>query len=544
MKQMPVMKKLVLSYSLLILGLMALMGIYILPSQLKELEENLEDKISWTARLIAEDTDVVRGTAAGRLSSSLKARIDRLVDSSADIDYLVIANANSIRLYHPDQDLVGQPFSGGDENAILNGDPPYITLSRGTVQIQKRAFHAIRNENGQITGFVMASASLAAIRSRQIRILLIFLLIFLSILALGILVAFRIARGIRKDLLGFEPDTFAGMFLQREEILDTLSEGILALGAENEILYQNASARTITGLSVPKSVLPSASPFVSIARKTLQSQTPMNGQMVQADSRMLVVSSVPLSLKSPVKGSLLILRDRTEITHLSEQITGMNHIVDALRANTHEYLNKLHVISGLLQIGEISEAVHYISNIAAETENGYQAVIRQIENRTVAALFLGKNSHARELDIRLTLRKDSFLPAHNTFLSTRELVTILGNLIENAFEAINGKTGLRQVDVLIRWTENSLVLSADDTGCGMTPEQIRLIRKTQYTTKGEGHGIGLRLIQEIVEKHSGCMDIESEPGEGTSFTICFFRDLTKDAASPLPAEITGKGDTV
>lgn len=124
-------------------------------------------------------------------------------------------------------------------------------------------------------------------------------------------------------------------------------------------------------------------------------------------------------------------------------------MIEALRANTHEFLNKPHIISGLLQIGETQKAVAFIDGVSEDVENNYQSIIRQLKNRTVVALVLGKTSHARELDIQFSLRRDSMLPPHSAYLSSRELVTIVGNLVENAFEAVKNAP-LKQVGLVYR----------------------------------------------------------------------------------------------
>lgn len=138
---------------------------------------------------------------------------------------------------------------------------------------------------------------------------------------------------------------------------------------------------------------------------------------------------------------------------------------------------------------------------------------------TIAALLLGKQSHAKELDIDFSIQKDCYLDAHNDFLSTQELVTIIGNLIENAFHAVENIEGIRQVQFFIRQTEDGLTIISDDTGCGMTETQITELLAGNFTTRGEGHGVGFRLIQEIINKHEGYLSIDLEPDVGSSFTI-------------------------
>ena len=134
-------------------------------------------------------------------------------------------------------------------------------------------------------------------------------------------------------------------------------------------------------------------------------------------------------------------------------------------------MNKLHVISGLLQIGETQKAIVFINGVSEDVEDNYQGIIRQLHNRTVAALVLGKASHARELGIQFSLRRDSTLPAYSAYLSSRELVIIVGNLVENAFEAVKAAP-LKQVRLFIGEDAHGLTITVDDTGHGMTEEQI------------------------------------------------------------------------
>lgn len=515
MNRLSLMKKLLLGYSLLILGLMALMGIYILPLQLRNMDINLEDKISWTARLISEDDGIIKAVEMKKFSREKEDKLDKLVKQSQDIDYIVITGTDRIRLYHPVHSRIGMNFAGDDEEAILKGAKPYFTEAQGTFDVQKRAFHPIKNKEGEIIGFTMVSASLDTIHRAQRLVIFHFLLIFSAILGLGIFFAYVISRSIRRSLLGFEPGTFVRMYLQREEILDNLNEGIAAVGKDGEFLYRNQSAR----IFFPEEKVSDQLPVHGLIKQCFQSGLPRTGMLFEIHENMLLVNLIPLIKEGRTEGILLITWDRTEVVQMAEQLTGMNHIVEALRANTHEYLNKLHVISGLLQIGEVKEAVRFITGEASETESGYHTIIRQIKNKAVAALLFGKQSRAKELDIHFTLRKDSYLSEHTDYLSTRELVTIIGNLLENALEAVRKKQDMRQIELFLASDNKGITIVVDDTGCGMTKEQTGKVFDRQYTTKEEGHGIGLHLVQVIVHKHEGYLEIESEPGEGTSFTI-------------------------
>lgn len=510
------MQKLLLSYTLLILGITFLIGVCILPGEFNALNQHLDSTITQAASFIAADSAVCEELPKGNFSEDLILKLDRLLSSSENIDYVVIANQDSIRLYHPDHTLIGQTFTGKDEAAILNGSRPYITTRKGNTDVQKRAFHAITDQNGSVIGFIMVSASMATIHRQQHKILAQFLLIFLLILGVGFFFAWMLSRNIRKALLGFEPGTFAKMYLQREEILDKLEEGIMIVNKNGKFLYRNPAALQIFS----SDSIQSYAELLPLIAECRQTGCSLLGKLLDICNNSLIASFLPFTAPDQLGSVLIIVRNRTELVQISEQLTGSDHVVDALRANTHEYMNRLHVISGLLQIGATDEALTFISDVSSDIENGYQTIVRQIQNRTIAALILGKYNRAKELDIDFRLRSDSTLELHSPYLSSRELVTLIGNLTENAFEAINKNiSGEKHAELFIGSDAHGLTVTMDDTGCGMTEEQIQKIYAGQYTTKGEGHGFGLRLIQEIVHNHNGYLEIESEPGIGTSFTI-------------------------
>lgn len=511
-----IQKKLSKSYFLLVAILLLVTGAFILPAQLNELNVSLEDKISWTGYILSENSEVIEGMKEKNFSDSLQKKLLDMTQASDEVDYIVFADTDSVRIFHPEQDEIGQKFAGGDETEILKDPAPYVTTKQGAHDIQKRAFHQIQDTDGTVLGFVMVSASLSTVRSAQYRLIAKFLLIFLGLTVLGMLFATYTARRIRRSLLGYEPATIAKMFLQREEILEKIDEGILAYDLSFDKIYSNSAADSLLGKNYSIS---SDARIYGLCRKCLQENQTCSAIPHEYNGKTLLLSIMPLFNEEKCIGFLLILRDRTEMLELADQLTGSTHIVEALRASTHEFLNKLHIISGMLQMQNYEQAISFIDGLSNETRNSYQTVIQQIHNKTIAALLLGKQSHAKELDIDFSIQKDCYLDAHNDFLSTQELVTIIGNLIENAFHAVENTEGIRQVQIFIQQTDDGLTIISDDTGCGMTESQITELLNGNFTTRGEGHGVGFRLIQEIINKHNGYLSIDSEPDIGSSFTI-------------------------
>ena len=239
---------------------------------------------------------------------------------------------------------------------------------------------------------------------------------------------------------------------------------------------------------------------------------------VENTDRTLMVSNGPINHNDKIIGTLVLLNDMTRLNRLAEELTGVKHIIDALRATTHEQKNRLHVILGLLQLGEMEEAIEFITQ-SVNSEEKNSNIINTIENKTIAALILGKINKAKELNIEFQLVKGSYLEAHNEYLSAQDLVTIIGNLVENAFDAIGDKEGERKVDLFISCSDEGLMIIVDDTGSGMSEEVKEKLLTEEYTSKGEGHGVGLRLIKDIVKRCHGEFNIETEEGEGSSFTV-------------------------
>lgn len=515
MKKLSITKKLLISYVLLVITVSILSVVTVLPGQLQTMNQHLEGTLSRVAYILAHDTEIIQALKAGEFAPSLRERLLGISEMTRDtIDYIVIADNNSKRLYHPDRKLIGAKFTGGDEIQALKGNlESYITTQQGHPDIQKRAFNVIRAETGEILGFVMTSTSTKSIEVHKREMILRALGLMLFSLVTGLLLAIGITVSVRRILLGYDPTTFARMYLQREEILDKLYESIFVVNKNWRVIYRNLPSKSY----IKTETLPEDSPLFPYISDCFKSNELIQWSSVELNEKSLLISLVPLRPMENLDAVMIILRDRTEIVKLTEKLTGSNHLVDALRANTHEFRNTLHIIAGFLQLEKIEDAKEYISKEWAKGSG--QNILRYIKDKTIAALLIGKANRATEMDIAFELRSDSYLPESNNFLTTNELMLIVGNLIENSYEAIGDSKGERQVEFFINAEPSGLTISIDDTGYGMTEEQINKILSSSFTTKGAGHGYGMRRIREIVDRHNGYLQIESEVGMGTSITV-------------------------
>ncbi|MBR2810434.1 MAG: GHKL domain-containing protein [Solobacterium sp.] len=451
------------------------------------------------------------------LSTDLMEHLDQVVDSEEYIDYIVLVKPDDTRLYHPDHSLISLHFQGGDEGPALKGAIPYITDGKGTSEYQRRCFATVYDDDGMVIGFVMVSCHTRSLRLLAQTELLRVLFLYLVSLAFGAIIAVMTARGLRRRLLGYEPAHIAELFLQREDVLNSLNEGLILVNQDWQCEYMNRPAVEL--LSAGDLLTPAQlQTLIKDEIQKLAVQEDLLQVRIKRGDSTLLVDTGPIMHNEKRMGTLILLNDMTRSQRLAEELTGVRHIIDALRSFTHEQKNRLHVILGLLQLSEVREAMTYISDTITYEENNSQ-ILNTIQNKTIAALILGKMNKARELGIDLQLVKGSFLEAHNDYLSAEDLVTIIGNLIENAFEAMTDDSREKKIDLFIQCSGEGLVIIVDDNGEGMDEETKQKLCKGGFTTKGEGHGTGLRLIRNIVNRCHGIFDIESEPGEGSSFTI-------------------------
>ena len=388
------------------------------------------------------------------------------------------------------------------------------------------AVTAVRGADGAVTGYVLAGLYLRSIRTMALRTLGVFVGIGLAALGVGTLLSLQLARRIKSGLLGYEPDAFRDLFLRRMELLDALDEGLLAIDRDAHILYINRAAAEM--LSFDKDAvlgrpLAEVYPQSTIPQVLRTQQAEYNVSLESLRHVRILSDRMPVWRDGRIVGAVAIFRNRTEVARLARELTGVQHIVEAMRAYTHEFMNKLHVILGLLQLGEAQRAEEYVLQLTQTRALSTRQISACIAEPSVAALLIGKSCRAAELGVRLTLDPASHLGADPRCLPAPAMITVLGNLIENAFDAFAQTPGraLHEVSVSVREGEQGLILSVDDNACGMSDEVRRHLFARGATSKGEGHGTGLYLVKQIVDAYHGDIRVESTRGVGSSFVITF-----------------------
>lgn len=518
-KSMSLVNRMLLTF-LAVTGLVLLLStLTAMRYTLAAVEDQLDRTLLSSARTLAQDSRIIAILENKRQDQDVIDYLDFMIAASEDISVITVADMDSIRYFHPDKGRLGQTFVGGDQRRVVETGESYLSDAVGTLGLQRRAFAPVRSDSGQL-GFVMVSAMKMNIDQTRQEIQAVFVTAGVLLMMVSVIAAVALAYNIKDSLLGNEPDQMTRNFLNREEVFASLEEGVLSVDKKGNIILVNRAAaemlhtdpEALSGRQI-FSVLPSLTVEDVLAEGKSFHNQPVGGNVILCDK-------LPIWERQKTIGAVVILRNRTEATRLAEQLTGSTHIINTLRAHTHEFMNQLHVIMGLLQMGLQEEAIDYIQDIARVQSQEVTPVLQRVRNPTVAALILGKLSHLREQRIELTLLAPRVLPKHSRFLSTRHQVTILGNLLENAMEAIAAKTdpnAPRQIHLAMEEGEEGLCVSVMDTGVGLAePEAVFALG---YSTKGPNRGIGMALVRDILDSRGGTITIDSEPGDGTCVTV-------------------------
>ena len=490
---------------------------------LRTTQSMLEDQLTTVAFMLSRDANVENALEDGAMPADMSTYLDSVLADNNSIDVISIADMNGIRVYHNNKALIGERFVGGDDERVYLGQS-YTSVAKGTLGQQLRAFRPVYGSDGTQTGFVMVSCLISRVQAMETRTVRTLIILALILLVPCVVTAVLSADRIKKTLMGYEPEQIAQVLAEREDVFESLEEGLIAADVEGNILLANAAARrflgdeSLTGQKAKK-LLPEAP-----LEQTLQTGEDSQPVDIVINGYTLLCECLPLRSGEKCIGAVAVLRDETGLRQMAEELTGVNHFVESLRANQHEFMNKLHVILGLLQAGDADAAKEYITRLG-DQENGIsQTILRRIQNRTVAAMLLGKITHGRELGIEITVAPNSSLPTHSAFLPTDALVTVLGNIIENSIEAIDAdrRTAAEEdeeIFVMVHEDDQALMITVDDTGPGIRSDMVGRIFTRGFTTKGTGHGNGLAAVQRIVKNAGGDIDVDSREGEGTSITV-------------------------
>jgi two-component system CitB family sensor kinase len=486
-------------------------------TQEHQLRANYRDRMIGVAQSVSTNPAIVHAFGDADPSHTIQP-ITELISKSSGIAYAVVMNTDGIRYSHPDPSLIGKHVST-DPSEVLSGDT-YVGTQTGTLGQSWRVKVPIFNEAHAVIGAVSVGVLESDLRDEYLSNAT-WLFVTIGIAALfGVVGAAWVTGVIRKRIFGLEPEQIAGLLEEREAFLHGVREGVVAVDDHGRIALVNDAAMRLLALEGrPDLVGTLARETLDGALADLLDDGGAEQSLVLSGERVLLVRRDVAKIGGREIGSILILRDNTELHTLMRDLDGVQGLADGLRAQAHGFANKLHVISGLLELGRVEQAVSFISH---ERTGGALARvtgrsgIRELE---VAALLLMKQARAEELGINITVEEDSALSVLASGASAEtmraDLLTIIGNLLDNAAEA-TGAGGRISVAVTGRAGAGDVVVSVADSGPGIAPTLRDRVFAAGYSSKAAlpgavstGRGIGLTLVKRIATRHGGTVRIGS-----------------------------------
>ncbi|MCI0509180.1 two-component system CitB family sensor kinase [Chromohalobacter marismortui] len=461
--------------------------------------------------------------------SSLQREIDAL-RRRLGVDFIVVMNRRAIRLTHPDPARIGEHFRGGDEGPALQGEH-YASRAEGTLGTSIRGFAPVRDASGEVIGAVSVGVTLDTLGARLADNRLRVVLGIALLMVLGTLGASWLARYIKRVLMGLEPHQITRLVEERQAILGSVHEGILAVDVAGRITLANTAAHALldqAGLNTP-TLGTSITEYLPQSRlpEVLQHGESALDQEVFINGQALLANRMPIRHHGQVIGAVATFRDKSEVRLLAEELTGVRRYAEALRAATHEFKNKLHVMLGLVQLEEYVALRRYLREVADHHVAPGAALVEGIGEPVLAGFLLGKQSEARERDITLTVDVEDAIPAPCDPAMIHTLVIVLGNLLENAFDAVDEQHE-RHVTLAMGVDADLLSLHVQDTGPGIPDAMREHVFASGTSSKGNQRGLGLAMVHEHVNAHDGTLALYSEPGRGTLIEV----------ALPYPASST------
>jgi two-component system CitB family sensor kinase len=429
--------------------------------------------------------------------------------------FIVITDENGIRFTHPNPERIGEMVSTDPEPALSG--VRWSGTQEGTLGVSVRGKVPIVADDGSVIGMVSVGFLQAEVGSQLLLQLPTLGAFLAAAVTLGALGSLLLARHLKSQTFGLEPAEIAGLLEQREAILHGIREGAVAVDLDGRITLVNDEARRLLSVN-PSAVGRRVDEVVGPGRvrDVLVGALDRPDQLVITDGRVLVANRMPVYIHGEVTGAVVTFRDRTELAEVLRELEGVRTVTDALRAQAHEFSNRLHTIVGLVELGRHGEAIRLSTEDAVVHQELIETLLGRVGDPTLSALLLAKAVVASERGISLRLSDDTLLV--DELDHPHDLVTVIGNLVDNALDAVAAgpTSGGRWVDVSVRAEAEAIVVRVEDSGPGVDPANLDRVFEEGFTTKEPGsqpmRGLGLALVQQVVQRRGGEISVTNEGG--------------------------------
>lgn len=436
------------------------------------------------------------------------------IEKDTGASYVVIIDVNRVRHSHPNPALIGQQIS---EPLVVTDGLVHVGIDNGSTGRSANGRVPLYGLNGAMAGEVSVGLRESSVSSALSNEIPTYAAWFGIALALGAMASWGLARRLKRRTFGLELDEIAQLLQEREATLHGIREGVIAFDPRGRVSMVNDEAQRLLGLDV-SAVGHTLAELLPPGRlhDVLDGVGSTPDDLVLTDDSALVVNRMPITLAGRPHGAVVTLRDRTELAALLRELDGERGLTESLRAQQHEFANRMHAVAGLLELDRHQEALSYLTEIRGTAADFDNTLRTQIAAPQIVGLLLGKAAEASEKAIRLEISAETWLSESPEKMQV--LTTVVGNLVDNAMEALVGAPQPRQIVVEIIEDPDLITVVVADNGPGVSPELVPRIFLDGYSTKSGAasrlRGLGLALVHRLVTRLHGSIDVTT-PDEGT-----------------------------
>ncbi|MEU9204188.1 sensor histidine kinase [Streptomyces sp. NPDC048332] len=446
-------------------------------------------------------------------------------------EYIVVMDLRGVRWSHPDPSRIGRTVSTDPGRALAGQD--VMEIDSGTLGRSARGKVPLRDGSGHIAGAVSVGIAYDSVRARLLAAIPGLLAYAGGALAVGALAAYLISRRLQRQTHDLAFSDIAALLTEREAMLHSIREGVVALDRGGRIRLLNDEAQRLLGVGPEASGLALTEVFgTGRTADVLAGDVSGEDLLTVRGTRVLLANRMPTA----DGGAVVTLRDRTELEHLGRELDSTRGLIDALRAQDHEHANRLHTLLGLLELELHEDAREFVTEVVGAHRATAEQITEKVRDPLLAALLVGKATVAAERGVALRMAPDSLLP--DRLVDPRGLVTIVGNLVDNALDASAGPAGAL-IEVGLHAEGRTVMLWVRDSGPGIPPEQRETIFTEGWSTKevpAHGkRGLGLALVRRLAERQGGSVAVDAADEAGAVFAVVLPEAMTESESDKAGA---------
>jgi two-component system CitB family sensor kinase len=481
--------------------------------------EQTRQRMLSVATAIADSPMVVAAASGPHPTTSLQPYAQAVM-RDAKVDFITIMDPQGLRWTHPNPEEIGKPYVGSTAQAKA-GETFFETTS-GTLGPSARVIVPIKSSAGEVLGMVAAGVTVSNVQVLVAARIPEVLGLAAALLLAGSLAAWALGRYLKRVTFGWGPEELGQLFAYYESVLHSVREGLVLVDPHGTMLLYNDHAALLLGMAPSGSTAAGTAPSLASLNlpesltELLRTGRTATDEVHLAGDRLLVVSQRPALApgSNNIAGTVVTLRDHTELTALAGSLSSTQTLVEALRSQTHEHANRLHAIISLMELGRSSEALAFATSEHSENVRLGGEFVDTLDEPFLAALLMGKRAQADERGVALELTASGTLPPAT--LDIRELVTLLGNLVDNAIEATAGHSPGPTVWVDLLVADGTLTITVADNGPGLPTTDLDVLGRIGTTGKTSvapgGRGYGIALIRRATAALGGTITGENDGG--------------------------------